>query len=283
MGMSSEQTAHDEINLRRLVRRLEKSIQDDSWNDTNVDTWIRASRTHQTVKYARKLLKNIKRNQYEPSSSKKTEWNAMSKILDDTEIFIQDVEKRCEPSSRRPKSFLASLPIPSPPPEEGQTAVPEQQTEREAAEQPTVLPTDDLLLSPSEPPLPSASVTSIVSPTPLISAKAPSTTAVATTAISPRFMQNSKAIQDELSEQLAQMAVQLRKNAEYFSESLEKDKAVVAATQEKLETNLDVMTKTRVRLRDRRSKSGSTTCLVLFSVFVVIILFVFMVYLIRLT
>ncbi|KII92205.1 hypothetical protein PLICRDRAFT_464542 [Plicaturopsis crispa FD-325 SS-3] len=71
-----------------------------------------------------------------------------------------------------------------------------------------------------------------------------------------------------MSEQLAQMATQLKRNAMHFSESLARDQAVVDEAQEKLEGNYDVMKKERVRLRDHRGKSGSTTCLVLMSMLV---------------
>jgi SNARE protein 1 len=79
------------------------------------------------------------------------------------------------------------------------------------------------------------------------------------------------------------MATQLKRNAVYFSESLAKDQAVVEETQQKIEGNFDVMKKERVRLRDHRGKSGSTTCLVMLSVIAVSGLFVMMIYLIRLT
>lgn len=41
--MVSEQQLHDEVNLARLVRRLEKSIADPRWTTPNAnDTWIKA-------------------------------------------------------------------------------------------------------------------------------------------------------------------------------------------------------------------------------------------------
>lgn len=102
-------------------------------------------------------------------------------------------------------------------------------------------------------------------------------------AATPAILQNSRAVQEELSEQLALMARQLRRNATHFSDSLAKDKVVVDAMQEKLEGNFDLLKKERIRLRDFRGKSGGTTCLVIMSVIIVVIAFILMVFVIRVT
>jgi len=94
---------------------------------------------------------------------------------------------------------------------------------------------------------------------------------------------DSIAVQEELSSQLELMAAQLKRNAIHFSTSLAKDQAVVEDAQQKLERNYDVMMKERVRLRDHRGKSGSTTCLVLAIVTLVLVLFMFMISIIRLS
>ena len=99
----------------------------------------------------------------------------------------------------------------------------------------------------------------------------------------PKFLQNSTATQQELSDQLALMAAQLKRNAIHLSESLAKDQAVVGAAQEKIEGNYAVMLKERVRLRDHRGKSGGTTCLIMLSLVVVAVSFVFMFFVIRVT
>ena len=96
-------------------------------------------------------------------------------------------------------------------------------------------------------------------------------------------MQNSAALQEELSAQLAQMATQLKKNAIHFAGALDKDKAVVLEAQEKLERNHDVMSKERVRLRDHHSKSWSTTWITLLSLIVVAIGFFMTFLVIRVT
>jgi hypothetical protein len=90
-------------------------------------------------------------------------------------------------------------------------------------------------------------------------------------------------LQEELSVQLAQMAGQLRRNAEHFSSALAADQAVLRNTEEKIGANFDVMKQERVRLRDHRSKSLGTTCLTITSVLVVLISFVVMFFIVRLT
>lgn len=104
-----------------------------------------------------------------------------------------------------------------------------------------------------------------------------------TTAAAPAFLQNSAALQEEMAEQLAKMATQLKRNAVHFAGSLEKDKAIVQDAQEKMERNYDGMTKERVRLRDHRSKSWGTTGIVILSLIVAVIGFVMTFFVIRLT
>ena len=93
--------------------------------------------------------------------------------------------------------------------------------------------------------------------------------------------QATTALQEELSSQLEQMARQLKRNAIHFSTSLATDKAVVEEAQEKLESNFDVMSLQRVKLRDHSSKSSSTTWLTVGIVLLVLLLFVVMVGVIR--
>jgi SNARE protein 1 len=97
------------------------------------------------------------------------------------------------------------------------------------------------------------------------------------------LMQHSTALQEELSAQLAQMAGQLRRNAEHFSTALAVDQAVLLNAEEKIDANFDVMKRERVRLRDHRGKSLGTTCLTLASVFVVAVGFLLMFFVLRFT
>ncbi|SJL11992.1 uncharacterized protein ARMOST_15407 [Armillaria ostoyae] len=138
---------------------------------------------------------------------------------------------------------------------------------------PIPLPTtDSLLLSPSDPP------STTISPLPTFLPASAMSMATGTS-----VLQNTNALHNELSEQLAQMATQLQRNALHLSDSLSADKFIVEEAQQKIESNFNFMRKERVNLRDFRGKSGSTTCLVVMSIIVVTVLFIFMVMLIHLT
>lgn len=175
--------------------------------------------------------------------------------------------QRFPPKRSRPKSILAQLPVPD---------MDEAESPVNVDEGAPLLPADDLLLPPSETP-------SFPSPIPTLLPTTAPPLASKSTAVAPKFLHNTQALHEELSEQLAQMATQLKRNAVHFSESLAKDQAVVEDAQEKLEGNLGMMTKERVRLRDHRGKSGSTTCLVVLSLIMVCALFVLMFFVIRFT
>ncbi len=105
--------------------------------------------------------------------------------------------------------------------------------------------------------------------------------AASSTLLPPRIP--STALQEELSAQLAQMAGQLRRNAEHFSTALAADQAVLRNAEEKIGANYDVMKRERVRLRDHRGKSLGTTCLTITSVLVVAVAFLVMFFVLRLT
>ena len=97
---------------------------------------------------------------------------------------------------------------------------------------------------------------------------APSLAPAADTTPAQGLLQHGTALQEELSAQLAQMAGQLRRNAEHFSTALAADQAVLRSAEEKIGANYDVMKRERVRLRDHRGKSLGTTCLTITSVLV---------------
>ena len=138
-------------------------------------------------------------------------------------------------------------------------------------------------MSPSE--SVNVSTIDVLNPPPTLPAPmtAPSPPTVSNVKGTPAFYQNSSAIHDELSEQLAQMATQLKRNAIHFAGSLEKDKAVVLETQEKLERNFDVLSNERVRLRDHRTKSWGTTWITVLSIVVAMIGFILTFFVIRFT
>jgi SNARE protein 1 len=112
---------------------------------------------------------------------------------------------------------------------------------------------------------------------------APSLASAADAAPAQGLLQHSTALQEELSAQLAQMAGQLRRNAEHFSTTLAADQAVLRSAEENIGANYDVMKRERVRLRDHRGKSLGTTCLTISSVLVVAIAFLVMFFLLRFT
>lgn len=91
-----------------------------------------------------------------------------------------------------------------------------------------------------------------------------------------------KALQEELSNQLAVMSAQLKRNALHFASNLEKDKAAVEEAQSKIEGNLTFMEVQRARLKNFAGKSGGTTWLTLGIVLFVILVFVVMIGVIRL-
>jgi hypothetical protein len=99
----------------------------------------------------------------------------------------------------------------------------------------------------------------------------------------PAFLSTSLDVQEDLSLQLSQMATQLKLNALYFSDKLASEKGTVDEAHEKLESNFDKMKGQRIRLRDHRGKSGSTTWMVLGAIVTVIAGWIFMFIVIRLT
>ena len=112
---------------------------------------------------------------------------------------------------------------------------------------------------------------------------APSLASAADAASAQGLLQHSTALQEELSAQLAQMAGQLRRNAEHFSTALAADQAVLRTAEEKIGENYDVMKRERSRLRDHRGRSLGTTCLTIMSVLVVAVAFLVMFFLLRFT
>ncbi|KAJ3813110.1 hypothetical protein F5876DRAFT_35814 [Lentinula aff. lateritia] len=261
----------DDINLTRLIRRLEKAINGQDWEQPANELWLKSLETLQNVKFAKRLLANVELFGIEDSQR----YENIRVSLERFETFLESVQQRSMPQNTKPKPVLPSIPQPtldipnSEPPSELQEEIPQHTS---------IISTDSLLTSPFD--SPSASIAWPI-PT-LVSPLLP--TATKSTAIaSGAFLENSKARHEAMSEQLVQMALQLRKNAQNFSEKLVEDKSIVEETQMQLDSNFSVMQKERVRLRDHKGKSGSTTCLVIFAVVAVTITFVFMVALLRLT
>ncbi|KAG6860441.1 hypothetical protein C0995_011081 [Termitomyces sp. Mi166 len=281
----SNDPVHDEINLIRLVRRLERAPEKPE-KDNLMDTWIKAQGTLQKVKFARRLLKNVELYSEDQSPKRVQQLNDIRIKLDKIEPHFKAIEK---PRPTRPPSILSNIPRPAPSsaltldlPEisSNHLTIP---SEGES----TAVPTDDLLLPADTPSYPSSTSFSFPTPMTLIPSTIPTSAndASITTGAAPRlgFLQNSNAIQQELFDQIAQMATQLKRNTVHFSEMLRKDQTVVEEAKEKLESNFDVMQKERLRLRDHRGKSWGTTGLTVLVVVAVLILFVIMVGIIRFT
>ncbi|KAF9557481.1 hypothetical protein CPC08DRAFT_736730 [Agrocybe pediades] len=271
---------HDEINLIRLVRRLEKSVaRSDDWKPSVTlpaeEIWLKAQKTRQKVKFARRLLKNVEVNDFEPSASRIKHLNDFKIKLDRVDTFIKDIEMSSKPESHIPEPILPTLPVPRPPltPSVSSNANLPPPTQPEVSN-------PDLLSPPevSEKPQSSSPKTAVASAFSRNFGPIPTNRKAGT---STTLAHGSTALHEELSSQLELMAQQLKRNAIHFSSSLEKDKSVVEDAQGKLEGNYDVMQKERVRLRDRSSASRSNTCLVIGVVALVLLVFMLMVSVIR--
>ncbi|KAI6121831.1 hypothetical protein F5141DRAFT_1194441 [Pisolithus sp. B1] len=276
---TGEQVLHDRINLPRLVRRLERIVQDDWSRDgpANPDSWIKVRVTLQQIRHARSLLKKVEMDAaaITPAPESERYYEHVKNTLQRLESHMLRIEKQHAPPLQRPHLILPSIPPPEP-----KFPV----TERSGTtESPSVEAVSD-----DYHPLPSAEVENLLPATsdvteipPSENVHAPSSNPFAASPLSsnitatPAILQNSRAVQEELSEQLALMARQLRRNATHFSDSLARDKVVVDAVQEKLEGNFDILKKERIPVE--------LQCLVIMSVIIVVVAFILMVFVIRVT
>ncbi|KAK7692130.1 hypothetical protein QCA50_003749 [Cerrena zonata] len=295
---TSEQLLHDRVNLARLVRRLEKSVASEqlaSNNNTgNEIAWVKSQGTVQKVKFARKLLKRVEL--YDDHSSPTVlNYEDIKNSLNRLDVLVNEYNKRVAPKPQRPEPILPTIPTPEEQP--ASSALPmSHPKELDLSLIPsdtnvsTVISPEDLLLSPLDSTPLSLEDDGLLSslPSSLPSSRLPLSTGATQggstgSAAAPAFLQNSQALQEELSAQLAQMATQLKNNTLHFASSLDKDKSILGEAQEKLERNLDVMTKERTRLRDHSSKSWGTTWITILSLLVVLIGFFLTFSVIRLT
>ncbi|KAL7281379.1 hypothetical protein ACG7TL_004690 [Trametes sanguinea] len=288
--MHSEKLLHDRINLARLVRRLEKTVSGEGWPDDTASAsclppWVATRGTLQKVKHARKLLQNVESNEDADNSSSARRYDELRRTLDRLERIVSEADMRYAPKVARPEPILPSLP---PPVSVADASLVEPTPKIEdpsmtllPAEPAPAMSTQDLLLTLSDA---EAFTRGPINPSEsLLPPSIPSTAEKSTSQATPAFLQNSAALHEELSAQLAQMATQLKRNAVHFADALEKDKTVVQETQEKLELNHDVMSKERVRLRDHRSKSWGTTWITILSIVVVLVGFLLTFFVIRIT
>lgn len=96
-------------------------------------------------------------------------------------------------------------------------------------------------------------------------------------------LQNSMSLQDELSLQLAQMATQLKRNAQHFSDALAKDQPVVDDAQIKIEGNHDIMQRENLRTKALHKNSWWTTGYTVGAIIVALVAFAITVMFIRVT
>jgi hypothetical protein len=228
-------------------------------------------------------------NESQPSVRLRQRLTDIRGLLDKLDSFMLSVNESVIPEPPRVEPILPTLPLPPPStrrvipsvvqrlaPPSDVTSGPIEEVEPPAAEV-------DLLLG-------SAEESSLVeadaaAPSILLPPGIPAPPLASTVDAVPAqgLLQYSTALQEELSAQLAQMAGQLRRNAEHFSTALAADQAVLRNAEEKIGANYDVMKRERVRLRDHRGKSLGTTCLTIASVLVVAVAFLVMFFVLRFT
>ncbi|KAI0289925.1 hypothetical protein B0F90DRAFT_1655625 [Multifurca ochricompacta] len=289
-----EQVLHDRVNLIRLTRRLENSVNEHNWDsEPSTALWLKSEGLLQQLKHARKLLTNVEfYNEAHPSSWVLSWFSNIRGLLDKLDAFMLSVNERVAPEPPRFVPFLSTLPF-SPPsfqksdlPVVQRLAPPSDITTGTLPEVEPVAEVDLLLGSADDDPIsPGSTAGAGAAATSLFPPKFGASASFSTADVAPTqaLMQHSTALQEELSAQLAQMAGQLRRNAEHFSNALAADQAVLRNAEEKTGANYDVMKRERVRLRDHRGKSLGTTCLTITSVLVVAIAFLITFFIIRFT
>ncbi|CAE7228563.1 unnamed protein product [Rhizoctonia solani] len=301
--MSSE-SSHNEVNLARLLRRLEKAVNSQDWSYQSLTesstTWIRAEGMLQSLSYARKLLSSIRNDEDSPTSTASSSeyLQATENKIDALESVLNDVRLRAQPKKSKPPSYLSHVPPPKPKPK--------------LVLQPTIIVTEEIkspeeitseaLLPVGEEPEPRSPVSDLLPSTPLpqldtkhirsSTTNSPSDSLFPRSRLSaaaspstdmPAFMHTSLQTQEDLSEQLAQMAAQLKRNAQTFAAQLHEDNALVQLAHDQLEGVHTRVKTERSTLRAFSGKSGYTTCMTIGIIIVVIISWVMMFLMIKVT
>ncbi|KAH8119138.1 hypothetical protein DFH11DRAFT_424555 [Phellopilus nigrolimitatus] len=306
---TKEQIRHKVINVSKTLKLLERLVDEEEWSKYTTsdrsNKWLKAQSVLAGVNHCREVLRNVTPNDYDfglgdRRSIPGQQFHEDAKVLlDRLECDMLEINQELKPRPRRHKLILPTLPQPSPLPTKSEaldverkqilahavdeTLIPVGESElRGQVDVPSTdlseLPSPGSQMPPSTLPNPLKNPASILLPPSL-----PSTSALSGANAVPGFLETSTALQEDLSEQLAQMARQLKLNAQHFSEALAKDQGVVQVSKEKVEQNYDDLTKERIRLRDHSGKSRGTTCLVLMSIVVVIIGFMLTFFVIRIT
>ncbi|KAG9041135.1 hypothetical protein FS837_012693, partial [Tulasnella sp. UAMH 9824] len=186
----------------------------------------------------------------------------MTRLRGLNRLNVPSTLQRLEKTPPRPPSLLASMKLPkSAPPKrrtESQAVLPEAELLDEVEKSPAPRQSPPPSLSPlewaaspsSETPEQPTQAAHSERPPPYESRPNPPSRKP-TLPAQPAFLTTSLETQEELAEQLALMGRQLKLNALHLANSISKEKGVLDDAGEKLERNLDTMTKERVRLRDR--------------------------------
>ncbi|TDL25947.1 hypothetical protein BD410DRAFT_895417 [Rickenella mellea] len=301
MTRTQDQVRHDAINLTKIVKRLETSVDEEDWNTRTPGSrqkqWLKAQNVLYGIQYSRSLLQNVTAHDggsgvLQEGSSETIFWATLCEKLDRMDKFISKVNEESKPQPRPLKPILSTLPLPqsrkpevtSIPSDHGindaaKNAVEESRSNRSRSQ--------DLLLDSSDTILSEEAYRPMASSNPSATLLPPSIPSTSETpskvSAQPAFLDASHALQTGLSDQLLLMAQQLKRNAQHFSGSLAKDQGVLQETGEKIEENFGTMQKERVRLRDHSGKSRGTTWLVMLSIVVVFASFFLMFFVIRLT
>ncbi|KAG6375564.1 hypothetical protein JVT61DRAFT_3129 [Boletus reticuloceps] len=151
---TDEQILHDRINLSRLIKRLEQSIQEDDWSKSDPpkrETWLKAQATlqvrtrptahveltdeaYQQLRHARLLLKNVELDNVDPTPAQERRYQHFKMTLKHLEDYMLQVNQvrrspiatlhlfsdcsvclqQLTPPVRRPKPLLPSIRPPPP-------------------------------------------------------------------------------------------------------------------------------------------------------------------------
>ncbi|KAF8739917.1 Membrane fusion protein Use1, partial [Rhizoctonia solani] len=302
--MNSE-SSHNQVNLARLLRRLEKAVQNQDWNYQSLTessaTWIRAEGMLQSIAYAKKLLSSVRNDESDLSSSitssnpRSEYWQATESKIAALESVLNDVRSRAQPKKPKAPSYLSHVPPPRPKLtlQPTVTITADEIKSPEEITSQALLPVEERELEPRSPQsalLPTTAFPdfggkhtraetsdSLLPPRPQHSSSNSPTTDL------PAFMQTSLQTQEDLSEQLALMAAQLKRNAQTFAAQLHEDNTLVQLAHDQLEGVHTRVKTERSTLRAFSAKSGYTTWMTIGIIIVVIISWVSMFLMIKIT
>ncbi|KLO16946.1 hypothetical protein SCHPADRAFT_191428 [Schizopora paradoxa] len=299
--LTRDQIRHEVINLRKTVKLLERTVDEEDWTTSTqpdrLPKWLKTQTVLKGVKHCRSVLKTIPPEVYDEGLGAQRAVSGEQfhedtiQTLNRLELSMKDASLEFKPQPVKPKPRLPLLPIPKSllKTEEAAAPIEAHASEEEETLDPAGTGETSVDKSPGRKPifdiipdtLPTADKSSALLPPSFPSISSPP--AVPNSTSTSAFLQSSTALHDELAEQMASMARQLKENTIHFSSSLAKDKGVMQEVEEKLERNAEVLGKERVRLRDHRGKSGNTTWITILSLLVVMVGFFMTFFVIRIS